>query len=274
MDSRYDKFAKIGARNIADFNKRAHTTDEQPLPNMVVVVDELADLMMVAPSDTERIVTRLAQLARATGIHLIIATQRPSVDVVTGLIKANFPARISFAVASVMDSRVILDQPGSERLLGRGDMLFLAPDAPQLVRMQGAFVSEIELQRLVGFWKTAQANHILETSNSVRPDAELKGESDDQESLSTAWEEMDQVAREEERDDMYEEAVRVVRELRKASISLLQRRLRIGYTRAAKLIDVLEEEGIVGPPKKGAKQREVLDFGEQPLDPSLPTDPH
>ena len=153
MDNRYHKFAEIGARNIADYNLRMTAQGGKKLPYLLVVIDELADLMMIAPDETERTITRLAQLARATGIHMIIATQRPSVDVVTGLIKANFPARIAFAVASNTDSRVILDQPGAERLLGRGDMLFQAPDAPAPVRLQGVFVSDIEITRLVEYWK-------------------------------------------------------------------------------------------------------------------------
>ncbi|HKJ28157.1 MAG TPA: DNA translocase FtsK, partial [Anaerolineales bacterium] len=153
MDSRYQKFADIGARNIDDYNKRAENNGHSKLPFLVVVIDELADLMMVAPDQTERLITRMAQLARATGIHMIISTQRPSVDVVTGLIKANFPARISFAVASGTDSRVIIDQPGAERLLGQGDMLFQAPDAPAPVRLQGVFVSDPEILRAVQYWR-------------------------------------------------------------------------------------------------------------------------
>ena len=149
MDERYRKFAKGGVRNIADYNERVTANNEKKLPYLVVIIDELADLMMLAPDETERTITRLAQLARATGIHLIIATQRPSVDVVTGLIKANFPARIAFAVASGVDSRVILDQPGAERLLGRGDMLFQSPDAASPLRMQGVYVSDNEIQRIV-----------------------------------------------------------------------------------------------------------------------------
>ena len=153
MDNRYHKFAEIGARNIADYNLRVASQGGKKLPYLLVVIDELADLMMIAPDETERTITRLAQLARATGIHLVLATQRPSVDVVTGLIKANFPARIAFAVASNTDSRVILDQPGAERLLGRGDMLFQAPDAPAPVRLQGVFVSDTEITRLVDYWR-------------------------------------------------------------------------------------------------------------------------
>ncbi len=154
MDKRYHDFAREGVRNIGEFNARLRAEGKKELYYLVVVIDELADLMMLAPDETERVITRLAQLARATGIHLVIATQRPSVDVVTGLIKANFPARIAFAVASSVDSRVILDQPGAERLLGRGDMLFQSPDSPAPVRMQGAFVSEPELSRLMDSGRT------------------------------------------------------------------------------------------------------------------------
>ena len=159
MDKRYHDFAKVGARNITDYNGRMRLQGTRRLPFLMIVIDELADLMMIAPDETERSITRLAQLARATGIHMILATQRPSVDVVTGLIKANFPARIAFAVASGVDSRVILDQPGAERLLGRGDMLFQAPDAASPSRLQGVFVSDHEIQQLVEFWKgqTVQA---------------------------------------------------------------------------------------------------------------------
>jgi len=153
MNDRYTKFSQSGVRNIDEYNRRMLSAGQRRLPYLVLVIDELADLMMLAPDETEKVITRLAQLSRATGIHLIIATQRPSVDVVTGLIKANFPARIAFAVASSVDSRVVLDQPGAERLLGRGDMLFQAPDSPAPVRMQGAFVSETELTRLLQHWK-------------------------------------------------------------------------------------------------------------------------
>ncbi len=145
MDKRYHEFAKVGSRNITDYNGRMKAEGKKKLPFLLIVIDELADLMMIAPNETESTITCLAQLARATGIHMILATQRPSVDVVTGLIKANFPARIAFAVASGVDSRVILDQPGAERLLGRGDMLYQAPDAPAPVRLQGVFVSDHEI---------------------------------------------------------------------------------------------------------------------------------
>ncbi|MEX0787746.1 MAG: DNA translocase FtsK [Anaerolineales bacterium] len=261
MDERYRRFAKEGVRNLSDFNERMRLSGQRTLPWLVVVVDELADLMMLAPDETERALTRLAQLARATGIHLIIATQRPSVDVVTGLIKANFPARIAFAVASSVDSRVILDQPGAERLLGRGDMLFQSQDAASPVRMQGAFVSEPELIQLIAFWKSAAAAAAglrgVEDTGPISSEAVPAGVPLRQAPL---W----GVESDEENDDdaMMDRAVEVVREMRRASISLLQRRLRIGYTRAARLIDELEERGIVGPAQHGSHAREVLDYGQ------------
>ncbi len=260
MDERYHRFAKDGTRNIDDFNQKAQQAGQKPLPYLVVVIDELADLMMLAPDETERVITRLAQLARATGIHLVIATQRPSVDVVTGLIKANFPARIAFAVASSVDSRVILDQPGAERLLGRGDMLFQSPDAPAPIRMQGAFVSERELNRLINHWRLMgvstppPAAQAAAPGPAIPPGVPLK--------QAPLWEEVE--TSEGDGDALFGEAVEIVRQMHRASISLLQRRLRIGYTRAARLIDDLEEKGIVGPAQQGSQAREVLDYGELP----------
>jgi len=258
MDERYRRFAKEGVRNISEYNQRMESLHQPELPFIVMVIDELADLMMLAPDETERLITRMAQLARATGIHLVIATQRPSVDVVTGLIKANFPARIAFAVASSVDSRVILDQPGAERLLGRGDMLFHAPDASAPVRMQGAYVSEMELARLIRFWRNAALG-----GETTRPVSVMS-----EETLPAGlplkqvplWEEMEMD--EEGADVLFDEAVVIVREMRRASISLLQRRMRIGYTRSARLIDQLEERGIIGPATGGSQPREVLDYGE------------
>ncbi len=258
MDERYRRFAREGVRNITEFNSRMEQIHQPGLPYLVVVIDELADLMMLAPDETERLITRMAQLARATGIHLVIATQRPSVDVVTGIIKANFPARVAFAVASSVDSRVILDQPGAERLLGRGDMLFQSPDASTPIRMQGAFVSEPELNRLIRYWNNAALGGEITQPITAMPEEILPtGAPLKQVPL---WEEVE--AEEELEDELYDEAVGVVRNMRRASISLLQRRLRIGYTRAARLIDVMEENGIVGPATGGSKPREVLDFGE------------
>jgi S-DNA-T family DNA segregation ATPase FtsK/SpoIIIE len=250
MDHRYQQFSQSGVRNIQDFNQMRTAQGEKPMHKVMVVIDELADLMMMAPDETERVITRLAQLARATGIHLIIATQRPSVDVVTGLIKANFPARIAFAVASSVDSRVIIDQPGAERLLGKGDMLFQAPDAPAPIRMQGSFVSEIELNRLIDYWK-----HGARLSSSVHDEAVPPVELLKQAPL---WDEIQE--QDVGRDEYFAKAVSITREMRKASISLLQRRMRIGYTRAARLIDQLEDAGIIGPAKGGSKAREVLDY--------------
>ncbi len=260
MDERYHKFAKAGARNIEDYNSRVGKGVEKKLPYLVVIIDELADLMMLAPDETEKTITRLAQMARATGIHLVIATQRPSVDVVTGLIKANFPARIAFAVASSVDSRVILDQPGAEKLLGRGDMLFQSPDAAQPLRMQGVYVSDAEIHRLVHYWKGARGldEAPAQPETPAAPAAPLPA--GQQQPL---WEELREAElKAESEDDLFDEAVKVVREMRRASITLLQRRLRIGYTRAARLIDLLEEKGVVGPAKSGAQQREVLGYSD------------
>ena len=271
MDMRYTKFAEIGARNVMDFNRRATTAGGKKMPYLLVVIDELADLMMLAPDETEKTITRLAQMARATGIHVIIATQRPSVDVVTGLIKANFPARISFAVASSVDSRVILDTPGAERLLGRGDMLFQSPDAPQPLRMQGVFVSDSELQRIVQYWKGAFVEPELEAGDESKPESpHLVSKTASEPKAVPLWEEMQDLVKDKDRDVLFDDAVGVVRQLHKASISLLQRRLRIGYTRSARLIDALEEANIVGPPKAGAQQRDVLDYGDSEFDSEAP----
>jgi S-DNA-T family DNA segregation ATPase FtsK/SpoIIIE len=256
MDMRYRKLAEAGCRNIQEYNAQISAQNGMKLPYLVVVIDELADLMMLAPDDTERTVTRLAQLARATGIHMVIATQRPSVDVVTGLIKANFPARIAFAVASGVDSRVILDQLGAERLLGRGDMLFQAPDAPAPVRLQGVFVSENEIFRLVNYWKGFSG--VAQTSPTaaggivgiVPSGVPLK--------QIPLWEEADS---EPPSDPLYAEAVDLIRRQGRASISMLQRRLRIGYTRSARLIENMEDRNIVGPPDPSTGTREVLDYG-------------
>jgi S-DNA-T family DNA segregation ATPase FtsK/SpoIIIE len=256
MDMRYRKLAEAGSRNIQDYNARQTIRGGSKLPYLVVIIDELADLMMLAPDETERSVTRLAQLARATGIHLVIATQRPSVDVVTGLIKANFPARIAFAVASGVDSRVILDQPGAERLLGRGDMLFQAPDAPASVRLQGVFVSDNEIQRLVQYWRGFSGSEITSQVavggivDALPANLPLK--------QLPMW---DEITNEEDKDPLLDEAVDLVRRQGRASISMLQRRLRIGYTRAARLIESMEEKSIIGPPDPGSGVREVLDYG-------------
>ena len=256
MDKRYHEFARIGARNIADFNARAASQGQKKLPFLVVVIDELADLMMIAPDETERTITRLAQLARATGIHLILATQRPSVDVVTGLIKANFPARIAFAVASNTDSRVILDQPGAERLLGRGDMLYQSPDAPSPARLQGVFVSDHEIQQLVEFWR-AQVGASPYTVPGGAVDApSISGVPLKQVPM---FEDMSPASDE---DPLLKDATEIIRKEGKASVSMLQRKLRIGYTRASRLMDTLEEKGIVAPPDGMSQVRRVIETEE------------
>jgi DNA segregation ATPase FtsK/SpoIIIE, S-DNA-T family len=334
MDARYKMFAELGARNITDFNKKVKNHKKlERLPYVVIIIDELADLMMLAPEDTERAVTRLAQMARATGLHMIIATQRPSVDVVTGLIKANFPARIAFAVASSTDSRVILDTTGAERLLGQGDMLFQSPDAASPVRLQGCFVSDGELDKLIQYWKAARRYNLIaaqennpprdplapvtqnpvlarqspqpsETADSAptpqsqpvdskpaatpptnnmtparakpparssqpaqvaQPTTSLPPSGSEssgmaQKPLMKALEEAEEAAANtaDYDDDLMPEAIELVRKLQKASTSLLQRRLRIGYTRAARLIDAMEMQGIIGPATGTSKARDVL----------------
>ena len=267
MDNRYRRFAKAGARNIDDYNEKVAAQKDVPkeapadpnaeqmekLPYFIVIIDELADLMMLAPDETERTICRLAQMARATGIHLILATQRPSVDVVTGLIKANFPARISFAVASSVDSRVVLDGPGAEQLLGRGDMLFVSPDSGQPVRLQGCFVSDKEILKLVRHWKGMRG-----LGDTPMPDLPVMETKPVQQPL---WEDMRaqvEKSKESHEDDLLERAVAVVRLQRRASISLLQRKLQIGYTRAARLIDLMEQKGVVGAAVEGERWREVL----------------
>ncbi len=254
MDKRYHEFAKAGSRNITDYNARMKLQGGRKMPFYLIVIDELADLMMIAPDETERTITRLAQLARATGIHMILATQRPSVDVVTGLIKANFPARIAFAVASGVDSRVILDQPGAERLLGRGDMLYQAPDAPAPVRLQGVFVSDHEIQKLVEFWRTQAQQASPYAVAGAPPESIPEGVPLKQQPL---WEDMEKT----DGDPLLNDAIDLVRREGRASVSMLQRRMRIGYTRAARLVDVMEERGIVGPPEGNTQVRQILDYG-------------
>ena len=261
MDQRYEKFADQGARNLSDYNAQAKKEGERPLPYLVVVIDELADLMMLAPTETERAITRMAQLARATGIHMVISTQRPSVDVVTGIIKANFPARIAFATASGTDSRVILDQPGAERLLGRGDMLFQAPDAPAPVRLQGMFVADQELNRLVRYWYS-QRGYVAPTSVATAAGGHPDGIPKNIPLKQLEFWEREDLEPEEDRDPLYDEAVDLIRRKGRASISMLQRRLRIGYTRAARLIDKMEEDEIIGGAVDGPHHREVLDYGK------------
>ncbi len=244
MERRYKLFAASGSRSIGGYNRKVGARGER-LPYLIVVIDELADLMMMAPDEVERHVCRIAQMARATGIHLVIATQRPSVDVVTGLIKANFPTRIAFAVTSQIDSRVILDTPGAERLLGRGDMLYMAPDSPKLARLQGCFVSDAEIHNVVKFWQAAKPEAIPIPGEDEPPDPD---------SDEPPWAAL---MAEAEKDDMLEEAVKLVVDSGRASTSMLQRRLGIGYPRASRLMDHLEEEGVIGP-ADGSRPREVF----------------
>jgi len=277
MERRYLLFSEHRVRDIVRYNQKARRTGGEPLPYIVIIIDELADLMLAAPDEVERAVVRLAQMARATGIHLVVATQRPSVDVVTGLIKANFPARIAFAVTSQVDSRVILDTPGAEQLLGQGDMLFLPPDSSKLARLQGVFVSDREIQRLVAFWK-AQAR--VHRPSQAPPDESREAEAPETATSSqkpeaeqpSLWEDLLEEVREEQeaegRDPLFDEAVRVVREANRASISLLQRRLKIGYARAGRLIDQLEEAGIIGPDPGGGRSRVVYPPKEAAPSPS------
>ena len=268
MEKRYQALNRAGSRNILDYN-RILDPDLPPMPYIVVIIDELADLMMMAPKEIELIIRRIVAVARATGIHLILATQRPSVDVVTGVIKANCPARIAFTVASGVDSRVILGTPGAERLLGKGDMLYLSGDAPAPRRMQGVFVSEDEIRRIDKFWRMASAG--IEPIEPIPPpqltapatsSATPAAQSPQPGEQSAFWQmptsDADSQAAPEE-DALYQTAVEMVRREERASISLLQRKLRIGYGRAARLMDMLEERGVVGPAKEGSsKPRDVL----------------
>jgi len=246
MDDRYKTFNRARARNIEAYNQALVARGERPLPYIVIVIDELADLMMIAPDEVERAICRIAQMARATGIHLVIATQRPSVDVVTGLIKANFPARISFAVTSSVDSRVIIDTVGADKLLGQGDMLFMAPDSSKLVRLQGCFVSDKELSALVHHWRGARhAQEPFQAEEVVQ---------------QKMWQEIEAAeAQAAQEDDMLPKAIALVQQHQRASISMLQRQLRIGYSRAARLIDTMEQQGIIGPEQGGSRPREVLE---------------
>ena len=260
MDRRYTLFARVGVRNIQAFNEMATAAGETRMPFIVVCIDELADLMMVSPEDVERAICRIAQMARATGIHLVVATQRPSVDVVTGLIKANFPSRISFAVSSLIDSRVILDSPGAEKLLGRGDALYMAPDSPKLLRVQGCFVTDAEISRLVGFWRgqveqraDAHQGALFGKTGPIagdRPSTTMK--------QRPLWPDMEPATTQDEQDPLLEDALALVLESQRASVSFLQRRLRIGYSRAGRLVDILEAKGIIGPATGTSKAREVL----------------
>jgi S-DNA-T family DNA segregation ATPase FtsK/SpoIIIE len=260
MEERYQMMAALGVRSIDQFNARVdrelaagnktyrlrvkpggeegQEVEYRRFPYIVVVIDELADLMVVSARDVEESLQRLAQMARAAGIHLVLATQRPSVDVLTGVIKANFPARISFQVSSRTDSRTILDQNGADHLLGQGDMLFLPPGTSKLQRIHGAYVSEEEVGRLAAALRQQGKPNFDETLIRMRDEAEAKE------------------ARDEDQDEMYDRAIAIVAETRNASISYIQRRLKVGYNRAARMIEQMEQQGIVGP-QDGTKPRDV-----------------
>jgi len=239
MNRRYKLFAEVGVRNIDGYNELSGFA---ALPYILIIIDELADIILFAPADIEDAICRIAQMARATGIHLVVSTQRPSVDVITGLIKANIPCRIAFNVSSQVDSRVIIDTPGAEKLLGKGDMLFIPPDQAKPTRIQGTFVSDAEIRKLIGFLRragvqpayTEEVTQMQDKSVAAGPAGEM-----------------------EEKDELFEEAVRVICSYDRASASLLQRRLKVGYARAARILDQLEQMGIVGP-AEASKPREVL----------------
>ncbi|GAB4152545.1 MAG: hypothetical protein Fur0021_17410 [Candidatus Promineifilaceae bacterium] len=243
MDQRYQLFAELGARNITVYNEKiSRHPDAQPLPYVAVFIDELADLMAMYPSDVERTLCRLAQMARATGIHLVVATQRPSTDVITGLIKANFPARIAFSVASSIDSRVVLDSVGAEHLLGRGDMLFLSPEASAPARIQGCYVADSEIDAIVAYWQRILPNHTPAAApwEAILARMQVIGQTD----------------------DLLEQAVAFAQEHDTISTSLLQRKLRVGYPRAARLMEALYEMGMVEDPKQGGRTRRSLVNGD------------
>jgi S-DNA-T family DNA segregation ATPase FtsK/SpoIIIE len=256
MERRLKLLASRGVRNIDQYNKKVRQMalqpaslfetepepDLEPIPYVLIVIDELADLMMLERANVEESVTRLAQMARAVGMHLVLATQRPSVDVITGLIKANFPSRISFRVATRVDSRTVLDVMGAEHLLGKGDMLFLPPGSSRLTRVHGAYVSEAETNRVVEFWKQQAEPEYDKTFLLAPPAIEEDPEAEEFDGAE---------------DPMYQDAVRIVLEMGKASTSTLQRRLRLGYGRAARILDMMQREGIIGPPD-GSRPREVL----------------
>jgi S-DNA-T family DNA segregation ATPase FtsK/SpoIIIE len=250
MESRYRELATLGVRNIEQYNRQVkemtHPTlsadnpeAPKPLPYIVIAIDELADLMMVARGEVETSIARLAQMARAVGIHLVLATQRPSVDIITGVIKANIPSRIAFRVSSKVDSRTIIDSNGAEALLGQGDMLFLPPGTARLIRVHGSFVNENEVKRI--------ADH---TRQQAQPDF------NEQVTLSEQ-ENMDSNDFEAEQDELFDEALLIVTDMGRASTSVLQRRLSIGYGRAAKILDMMERRGFIGP-AEGSKPRKVL----------------
>jgi S-DNA-T family DNA segregation ATPase FtsK/SpoIIIE len=229
MEQRYKRFAQVRVRNIGGFNRQAKAREWDRMPYIVLIVDELADLMVIAPEEVERSLAWLAREAHAAGIHLIVATQRPSVDLVPGSIKASFPARISFAVASGVDSRVNIDTMGANRLWGPGAMLFRSPEVRRPMRLQGCYVSDQELQKLTDYWRGA-----VSTIQAPKPESLLG-----------------------QRDEAFDKAVEIVRREGRASTTLLQRRLRIGYARAARLLEAMEDQGIVGPDQGGSRGRKV-----------------
>jgi S-DNA-T family DNA segregation ATPase FtsK/SpoIIIE len=244
MELRYKLMSEVGVRDIESYNSYiaksdSRGNDQNSLPYIVIIIDELADLMMIAPTEIRESITRLSQMARAAGIHLIVATQRPSVDIVAGLIKANFPARISFLVSSRVDSRIILDSTGAEQLLGKGDMLFLQPGTSKLLRIQGALISDEERESITEFLKSQAKPEYNQEITKIE-------ESDTQPEI------------EEEKDELYFEALRIIAETRQASISMLQRKLKIGYNRAARIVEIMEKEGVIGQQESAGKPREVF----------------
>jgi len=242
MERRYKIFTEIGAKNIETY----HTMSGfQSLPYIIIIIDELAEIMLFSPSEVEDNICRIAQLARAVGIHLVLATQRPSVNIITGLIKANFPARIAFAVASMTDSRVILDTPGAEKLLGRGDMLFIPPELAKPVRIQGTWISDKEISRIIEFVKKQRNSNYDEKITSL-PVSVPGSKAPNLVSVDG-----------QEHDSMFNEAIQFIKDNGKASATLLQRHFKIGYARAARLLDELETAGIIGP-VNGAKPRAIL----------------
>jgi len=267
MDTRYRRFQAMGVRNIQGFNEK-QTANK--LPYWVVVIDELADLMMTAPDQVQRLLVRLAQLARATGIHVIVATQRPSVDVITGLIKANFPTRIAFAVSSLVDSRTIIDGTGAEKLLGRGDMLYVPPGADKAKRVQGVFVSDNEIASVADYWSAASAEslppdkHDNELEEAVLQAAEVLANELDSNGTNSSASPID--------DPLYQRALLLGAETGELSTSMLQRKLGIGYPRAARIMDQLEDNGVVGPIAQAGKPRPVISLGSQhPQSPNTAT---
>jgi DNA segregation ATPase FtsK/SpoIIIE, S-DNA-T family len=255
MERRYELLSEKKARNIKQYNQKMETEkpavgqSAEKLPYVVIIIDELADLMMLASRDVEVALTRLAQMARAAGIHLILATQRPSVDVLTGIIKANFPTRLSFQVSSKTDSRTIIDANGAESLLGSGDMLFMPPGTGKLQRIHGAYISEGELSQIIEFLKRQETPAYDQRVTEARP-AEVQGANGD-----------------EDYDERYDDAIELVVRTRQASISMVQRHLRIGYNRAARIIEKMEREGVVGP-SDSVKPREVLVSSFERQDPA------